>query len=109
MACPFSAHAHIWGLSLLSSEDGSDLLGYSKLPPIEEAIAAHLCPMLRVKSTIVYPNKLCRTTANITGKAYAALGKAPSVFHLMDIQQVFQEKMHLDEQGLDPDRALQHQ
>ncbi len=104
---PYSARAHISGSALLTSVDGTDLSGYSKLPPIEEAVAAHLCPstLLRVKSAAVHPNKPCRTTANIAGKAYVAAGQAASALHSMAVLQVFQAKMLkcLDEQGPDPE------
>ncbi len=68
---PYSACAHISGSALLTSVDGTDLRGYSKFPPIEEAIAAHLCPSasLRVKSAAVHPNKPCRTPCKYRWKS----------------------------------------
>lgn len=102
-----SAHAHISGLLLLTAVDDGDLLGYSKIPPVEEAIATHLCPSasLKVKSAVVHPNKPCCTTASITWKVYAVSGQAVSGLHSIAVLQVFQAKMlkHLDKDGPDPE------
>ncbi|KTG41741.1 hypothetical protein cypCar_00029733, partial [Cyprinus carpio] len=80
---------------------------YANLPPVEEALAADLCPeslKVNVKSLIVHPNKACRMMANIAGKAYTAAGQAASALHTMAVL-VFQAKMlkQLDEHGPDPE------
>ncbi|KAI2651159.1 Golgin subfamily B member 1 [Labeo rohita] len=41
---PYSARAQAAGSRMLSSVDGADRWGYTKPPPVEEAVAAHLCP-----------------------------------------------------------------
>lgn len=102
------AHAHISGLLLLTAVDDGDLLGYSKIPQVEEAIAAHLCPStsLKVKSAVVLPNKPCCTTASITWKVYAVLGQAVSGLHSIARNPAgFPSKMlkHLDKDGPDPE------
>ncbi len=101
---------HNPGSSLLSSVDGADQVGYVKLPPpVEEAVAAHLCPSAaanwRVRNNASLPSKPCRATATLAGKAFSAAGQAASALHMMAILQVYQAKLikSLDEDGLDPE------
>ncbi|KAL0172936.1 hypothetical protein M9458_033247, partial [Cirrhinus mrigala] len=97
------------GSSLLSSVDGADRAGYAKLPPVEEAVAAHLCSAAvtnwRVRNNASLPSKPCRATANFAGKAFSAVGQAASALHVMAILQVYQAKLlkSLDEGGPDPE------
>ncbi len=91
---------------MLSSVDGADRWGYTKLPPVEEAVVAHLCPSARGwKSVLSLPSKPCCTTSHIVDKAYVAAGQAASAIHTMAVLQAFQAKMlqTLDEEG--PDSA----
>ncbi|KAL0197791.1 hypothetical protein M9458_006331, partial [Cirrhinus mrigala] len=103
---PYSAQAQAAGLRMLSSVDGADRWGYTKPPPVEEVVAAHLCPSARGwKSAPSLPSKPCRTTSHIADKAYMAAGQAASAIHTMAVLQAFQAKMlhTLDEEG--PDSA----
>ncbi|KAL0152042.1 hypothetical protein M9458_052646, partial [Cirrhinus mrigala] len=105
----FPNRVHNPGSSLLSSVDGADRAGYAKLPPVEEAVAAHLCPAAatnwRVRNNASLPFKPCRATANFAGKAFSAAGQAASALHVMAILQVYQAKLlkSLDEGGPDPE------
>ncbi|KAL0166425.1 hypothetical protein M9458_038269, partial [Cirrhinus mrigala] len=103
---PYSARAQAAGSRMLSSVDGADRWGYTKPPPVEEAVAAHLCPSARGwKSAPSLPSKPCHTTSHIADKAYMAAGQAASAIHTMAVLQAFQAKMlqTLDEEG--PDSA----
>ncbi|KAL0178303.1 hypothetical protein M9458_027197, partial [Cirrhinus mrigala] len=91
---PYSARAQAAGSRMLSSVDGADRWGYTKPPPVEEAVAAHLCPSARGwKSAPSLPSKPCRTTSHIADKAYMAAGQAASAIHTMAVLQAFQAKM----------------
>ncbi len=94
---PLTSRVHNPGSSLLSSVDGADQVGYVKLPPVEEAVAAHLCPSAaanwRVRNNASLPSKPCRATANLAGKAFSAAGQAASALHVMAILQVYQAKL----------------
>ncbi|KAL0159131.1 hypothetical protein M9458_047207, partial [Cirrhinus mrigala] len=83
------------------------LLGYTKPPPMEEAVASHLCPSARGwKSARSIPSKQYRTTDHIADKAYMAADQATKfTIHTMVVFQAFQAKMlqTLDEEG--PDSA----
>lgn len=46
---PYSARLHLFSSCALSIIVGAEEKGYERLPPLEEAVAAHLCPL----STIV--------------------------------------------------------
>ncbi len=84
-------------------------MGYAKLPPVEEAVAAHLCPSAaanwRVRNNASLPSKPCRATENLAGKAFYAAGQTASALHVMAILQVYQAKLlkALDEDGPDPE------
>ncbi|KAI2647602.1 ORF V: Enzymatic polyprotein [Labeo rohita] len=104
-----TSRVHNPGSFLLSSVDGADRAGYAKLPPVEEAVAAHLCPAAatnwRVRNNASLPSKPCRATANFAGKAFSTAGQAASALHVMAILQVYQAKLlkSLDEGGPDPE------
>ncbi len=72
-------------------------LGYAKLPPVEEAVAAHLCPSAtanwRVGNNASLPSKPYRATENLAGKAFYAAGQTASALHVMAILQVYQAKL----------------
>lgn len=101
---PQSARTVNSGPEVFRKVDGMDILGYEKLPPIEEAIVDHLCPVRSdVKSAATLPSKPCQTTARVADKAYMAAGQAASTLHMMAVLQVYQAKTlrDLDEGGLD--------
>lgn len=54
--------------------DGTEETGYTKLPPIEEAVAAHLCLLTALgwKSKASHPSKPRRVTSALGARAYAA-------------------------------------
>ncbi len=87
----------------LTTVDIAGEKGYSKLPPLEEAVAAHLCPLsaLGLKAHAAHPSKPCRTTSALANRAYAAAGQAGSALHTMAVLQVFQAKLlsDMDESG----------
>ncbi|CAM4673876.1 unnamed protein product [Leuciscus chuanchicus] len=103
----FSARTRSSASSTLSTVDGAEEKGYVSLPPLEEAVAAHLCPPTAGswRSKTVHPSKPCRTTSAIASRAYAAAGQAASALHAMATLQVFQAKLlrSMDESGPDPD------
>ncbi len=84
----------------LKSVDDTEENGYEHLRPLDESVAAHLCPptALRWKARASHPSKLCRATFVLTGHAYAAA----SALHSMAVLQVFKAKMLANEEaGLD--------
>ncbi|XP_077058206.1 uncharacterized protein LOC143710852 [Siphateles boraxobius] len=91
----------------LSSVDGAAEKGYESLPPLEEALAAHLCPNTAAswRTRAVHPNKPCRSTSALAGRAYSASGQAASALHTMAVLQVYQAKLlrSMDEAGPDPE------
>ncbi len=103
---PYSGRAQAAGSRMISSVDEAYCWGYAKPPPVEEAVAAHLCPSARGwKSAPSLPLKPWRTTSHISEKAYMAAGQAAFAIHTMAALQAFQAKMlqMLDEEG--PDSA----
>ncbi|ROL44250.1 hypothetical protein DPX16_4319 [Anabarilius grahami] len=102
---PYSARLHTTHRSALTAVDGSEQKGYEHLPPLDEAVAAHLCPPVAVgwKTKRALPSKPCRTTSTLAGRAYTSAGQAASALHTMAIFQVFQAKLlrSLDESGVD--------
>lgn len=92
--------------SALTSVDGTEEKVYKKLPPLDESVAAHLCPLTAIgwKAKVTHTTKPCRTTSALTGCAYSLAGQAASALH--SSLQVFQAKLlHcLDESG--PDSAF---
>ncbi|ROL50609.1 hypothetical protein DPX16_23879 [Anabarilius grahami] len=102
---PYSARLHTSHRSALTSVDGSEEKGYEHLPPLDEAVAAHLCPPAAVgwKTKRSLPSKPCRTTSALPGRAYTSAGQAASALHSMTIFQVFQAKLlrSMDESGVE--------
>ncbi|ROJ42279.1 hypothetical protein DPX16_1720 [Anabarilius grahami] len=102
---PYSARLHTSHRSALTSVDGSEEKGYEHLPPLDEAVAAHLCPPAAVgwKAKRSLPSKPCRTTSALAGRAYSSAGQAASALHSMAIFQVFQAKLlrSMDESGVE--------
>lgn len=88
----------------LSTIDSTEEKGYSKLPPLEEAVAAYLCPTsTRGLKTAAHPSKPCRMTSALANRAYAVAVQAGSALHMMSVQQVFHAKLlcDMDECGRD--------
>ncbi len=85
--------------SALSSVDGAEEKGYDKLLPLDESVAAHLCPPTAIgwKAKVVHPSKPSRTTSALAGQVYSSAGQAASALHSMAV-------MHqvMDESGPDP-------
>lgn len=93
-AAPQSARTHSATQAMFAHVDGAEAHGYVRMPPVEETVAAHLCPSSSaLGSDRSLPSKPCRFTAHQADKAYAAAGEAVSALHAMAILQVFQAKL----------------
>ncbi len=90
-SAPQSAHVHSNTQAIFSHVDGAEAHGYVRSPPVEETIAAYLCPAAAktLGSDFSLPSKPCRTTAHLANKAYASDGEAASALHAMAVLQVF--------------------
>ncbi|KAL0147769.1 hypothetical protein M9458_056912, partial [Cirrhinus mrigala] len=103
---PYSARLRASSSSALTSVDGAEDKDYEKLPPLDESVAAHLCPPTAIgwKTKASHPSKPCRTTSALAGRAYTSAGQAASALHSMAILQVFQAKLlaQSDKSALDP-------
>ncbi len=64
---PQSARVHSNTQAMFSHVDGAEAHGYVRSPPVEETVAAHLCPAAAktLGSDISLPSKPCRTTAHL--------------------------------------------
>ncbi|XDV11774.1 hypothetical protein PO909_000618 [Leuciscus waleckii] len=104
---PHSAHIKPSFSSALSNMGGAKEKGYEAIPPLEEAVAAHLCLSSTAgwKTKASHPSKPCHTTSALAGRAYATTGQAASALHTMAVLQVIQAKLlrYLDESGPDAD------
>ncbi len=102
---PYSARLRASSSSALTSVDGAEEKGYGKLPPLDESVAAHLCPPTAIGWTAkaAHPSKPCRMTSALAG-CYTSAGQAASALHSMAVLQVFQAKLLqcMDEAGPDP-------
>ncbi|KAL0173816.1 hypothetical protein M9458_029784, partial [Cirrhinus mrigala] len=69
---PYSARLRTSSSSALTSVDGAEDKGYERLPPLDESVAAHLCPPTANgwKAKASHPSKPCRTTSALAGRAY---------------------------------------
>ncbi|KAL1278055.1 hypothetical protein QQF64_024728 [Cirrhinus molitorella] len=94
-SAPQSARVHSATQAIFSHVEGAEAHGYVRSPPVEETVAAHLCPAAAktLGSDISLPSKPCRTTAHLANKAYASDGEAASALHAMAVLQVFQAKL----------------
>ncbi len=94
-SAPQSARVHSNTQAMFSHVDGAEAHGYVRSSPVEETVAAHLCPAAAktLGSDISLPSKPCRTTAHLANKAYASDGEAASALHAMAVLQVFQAKL----------------
>ncbi len=78
--------------------------GHKHLPPLDESVAAHLCPPTAIgwKARASHPSKPCRAPSALAGHIYSAAGQAACALHSMVVLQVFQAKMLANEEaGLD--------
>ncbi len=101
---PYSSRICPSASSALTSVDRAEEKGYEHLPPLDESVAAHLCPPTSIgwKARASHPSKPCRATSALAGHAYSAAGQAASALHSMAVLQVFQAKMLANkEAGLD--------
>ncbi len=94
-SAPQSARVHSNTQAMFSHVDGAEAHGYVRSPPVEETVAAHLCPAAAksLGPDISLPSKPCRTAAHLANKAYASDGEAASALHAMAVLQVFQAKL----------------
>ncbi|ROL52214.1 hypothetical protein DPX16_8618 [Anabarilius grahami] len=102
---PYSARLCTTNSTALTSVDGSQEKGFEQMLPLDEAVAAQLCPptAVRWKNKQAIPSNPCKTTSALAGRAYSSAGQAGSALHTMAIFQVFQAKLlhSLDESGTD--------
>ncbi len=103
-SAPQSAHVHSNTQAMFSHVDGAEAHGYVRSPPVEETVAAHLCPAAAktLGSDISLTSKPCRTTAHLANKAYASDGEAASALHTIAVLQVFHGKTPASGGGRSP-------
>ncbi len=94
-SAPQSARVHSATQAMFSQVDGAEAHGYVRMPPVEETVAAHLCPASAktMGSDISLPSKPCRMTAHLASKAYSSAGEGASALNAMAVLQVFQAKL----------------
>ncbi len=94
-SAPQSARVHSATQAMFSQVDGAEAHGYVRMPPVEETVAAHLCPTSAktMGSDISLPSKPCRMTAHLASKAYSSAGEGASALHAMAVLQMFQAKL----------------
>ncbi len=95
------AHDIVARPPLVSHVDGAEEKGYEHLPPLDESVAAHLCPSTAIgwKAMANHPSKPCRATSALAGHAYSAAGQVASALHSMAVLQVYQAKMLASEEA----------
>ncbi len=101
---PFTARNRAGGPSSLTTLDGGVAKGYTRIPPVERAIAMQLCPNSTWCGEPSLPSRACKHSSDLTGRAYQACGEAASALHAMALLQVHQAKAlrDLHEGGHDP-------
>lgn len=103
-ATPQGVRARAGGSELFSKVDGAETYGYLHIPPVEEAVAAHLCPSSSsLGGEASLPSKACCMTVHLADKAYATSGEALSSLHTMAVLQILQARVlkALDEGSTD--------
>ncbi len=77
---PYSACLSSNSCSALSSVDGTEEKGYEKMPPLNEAVTAHLClpTAFGWKAKVAHPSNPCRRTSALAGRAYSSAGQTAS-------------------------------
>ncbi len=99
---PYSSRFHPSASAALTSVDGTEEKGNEHLPPLDESVAAHLCPPTAIGWKASHLSKPCRATSALAGRAYSAAGQLASALHSMAVLQVFQAKILANEEaGLD--------
>jgi hypothetical protein len=101
---PLSARTRSDASTPLRVVDGAAEKGYLSIPPVEDLVAAHLCPpSARWRSSPVLPSKACRATSSFHARAYSAAGQAASALHSMSVLQILQGDIlrEWDENGKD--------
>ncbi len=101
---PFTARNRASGPSSLTTLDGGAAKGYTRIPPVERAVAMQLCPNSTWRGEPSLPSRACEHSSDLTGRAYQACGEAASALHAMALLQVHQAKAlrDLHEGGHDP-------
>ncbi len=101
---PFTARNRAGGPSSLTTLDGGVAKGYTRIPPVERAVAMQLCPNSTWRGEPSLPSRPCKHSSDLTGRAYQACGEAASALHAMALLQVYQAKAlrDLHEGGHDP-------
>ncbi len=61
----WSGRVHSATQAMFSQVDGAEAHGYVRMPPVEETVAAHLCP---ASAETIQPSKPCRMTAHLASK-----------------------------------------
>ncbi len=97
---PFTARNRASGPSSLTTVDGGAAKGYTRIPPVERAVAMQLCPNSTWCGEPSLPSRACKHSSDLTGRAY----QAASALHAMALLQVHQAKAlrDLHEGGHDP-------
>lgn len=85
MTSPYSARISSSTSEALTTVDGTEEKGYSKFPPLGEAVAALLCltSALGLKAHAAHLSKPCRTTSALANRAYAPASQAGSALNIM--------------------------
>ncbi len=101
---PFTAQNRASGPSSLTTLDGGAAKAYTRIPPVERAVAMQLCPNSTRRGEPSLPSRACEHSSDLTGRAYQACGEAASALHAMALLQVHQAKAlrDLHEGGHDP-------
>ncbi len=89
---PFTARNCASGPSSLTTLDGGAAKGYTRIPPVERAVAMQLCPNSTWRGEPSLPSRACKHSSDLTGRAYQACGEAASALHAMALLQVHQAK-----------------
>ncbi len=97
---PYSSHICPFASSALTSVDGAEEKRYEHLPPLDESVAAHLCPLMAIGWKVRVRTSV--QTSALAGRAYSTAGQAASALHSIAVLQVFQAKILASEEaGLD--------
>ncbi len=101
---PFTARNRASGLSSLTTLDGGAAKDYTRIPPVERAVAMQVCPNSTWRGEPSLPSRACKHSSDLTGRAYQACGEAASALHAMALLQFHQAKAlrDLHEGGHDP-------
>lgn len=92
---PYTARVPVQGIAAYTNVAGIASLGYTTMPPLEDSMASHLCPLAapRWKSKPLLPSKPCRITSSIAEKAYITAGQAGAALNTMAVLQAYQAEM----------------